>query len=156
MKPRSAWEVALASAARHDAAFERRSRASRLGWKRKRERKKRRSEAAKKGWERRLGKAELPPSAIIEAEAERQGPTGAIGVARRHWLREITSRKRQAVLVGIEEHAYPWLAKEAIDDARLLGVHPDDWAEDVAYEYDLGVGEVYDEFFYPAGGSTTW
>jgi len=44
----------------------------------------------------------------------------------------------------------------AIDTARFYGVHPGEWAVDMAYDFDLDQSDIYEEFFYPAEGAAAW
>lgn len=42
---------------------------------------------------------------------------------------------------------------EALDVARDWGIHPDEWAEEVSDAFDERQHDLYEAYFYPAGGS---
>jgi hypothetical protein len=113
-----------------------------------------RSLAAKKGW------ATRRKMARVKARAKR-----AVA-SRKGWRkkREASERRRTGV-VRYEEKArtphIPTVAREtgvdeAIDIARAWGLHPDEWAEELAEDFDYEIHSLYEEYFYPAQGTGAW
>jgi len=64
--------------------------------------------------------------------------------------------RRRPVKPYIRDVARDEGVEVALQTARKFEVHPDEWAVDVAYDFDLDAPDLYDDFFYPAEGSATW
>lgn len=111
------FAAALESAAKHSKKYKRGHRAF-----------ERASRAAKKGWKTRRKRRPFSIAEVAEAQGIRKGIDTALGVLRK------------------AGYPNPRLY-EAIDRARELRVHPDLWAGDVSYEFDVSAHDLYEDYF---------
>lgn len=44
----------------------------------------------------------------------------------------------------------------AVQTARYFDISPQEWADDIGYDYDLDVHDLYEEFFYPSDGASSF
>lgn len=109
------------------------------------------------GWARALESAAVHSFAAASRRAKKGWAT------RRKKAREAERITRGAVRYTPEERIphIPTVAEqagvdEALDVARTWGIHPDEWADELAEDFDYETHSLYDEYFYPAAGSGAW
>lgn len=128
-----------------------RSDACRKGWDTRRRKAAERSAAAKRGWKTRREKA-----ARAERARQKRAERAKAGHRTRKAKPPPVPRAIPVVFVKVEQRPEVKRAPEVltVEDLEAMvadfakrRIHPDEWARDLAYEYDLSTHELYKAYF---------